>query len=454
MVHIKIKRGLDIPIEGKPKGEVSHLESPQLVALNLDSFDDLKFRILIREGESVKLGQPLVEDKDCPGRFFVSPAGGVVREIRRGLKRRLLDIVIEMSGKEEKERHPILDPAALSREELIERLKLGGLFAKIRQRPFNFLADPQKIPASIFIKALESAPFTPPAELQVEGFELEFQKGLDLLSKLTEGQVHLIYRQGTNCKAFSEAKGVEHHTAEGPHPVSNPSVHIAEIDPILTPEKVVWSLDALTVVAIGYLFMHGEYFISRVVAIAGPGIIEGRTGYFRLREGYPISGMIAGRVKKGHVRFISGNPLTGHMVDADDFLGFDETVFCAIPENTKREFIHFFRPGMEKYTFSKTYLSGHLDHSYRDYFFTTNQHGEHRPFIDSTLYDEVMPLQIPTMQLVKAIMAEDYDLAAELGLLEVDSEDFALPAFVCPSKIEMTEIVKQGLRRYAADTLK
>lgn len=459
MAHIKITRGLDIPIEGKPVGKTNSLVSdgdaaPRQIALNLSSFDEMKFRILVRVDDNVKRGQPLVEDKEIPGRFFASPAGGVVREIRRGVKRRLLDIIIEVSSNEEIEKHPVIHLHDISREELIERLKLGGLFTHIRQRPFNFLADPEKIPECIFIKALESAPFTPPPELQVEGFEKEFQTGLDALVKLTNGSVHLVYRQGTPCKAFSVAKGVHHHTAEGPHPVANASLHIARIAPIRSLENVIWTLDAHAVVSIGYLLMHGEYFIQRIVSIAGPGVIEGRTGYFRLREGYPVSAMLAGKVKKGIVRLISGNPLTGHQVEADDFLGYDDTVFCVIPENTRRELLHFFRLGIDKYTFSKTYLSGHLDNSHRKYGFTTNQHGEHRPFIDSTLYDEVMPLEVPTMQLVKAIMAEDYDLAAALGLLEVDSEDFALPAFVCPSKIEMIEIVRRGLRRYAADYLK
>lgn len=463
MAHIKITEGLDIPIEGDPSGgnglrktsgEIFSLAAPHHIALNLSAFDDMKFKILVRAEESVKLGQPLVEDKDCPGRYFVAPASGAIREIRRGAKRRLLDIVIEASPKEEAVRHPILRLQDISRQELIERLKLAGLFTHIRQRPFNFLANPAKTPDSIFVKALESAPFTPPSELQIEGYEKEFQTGLDALAKLTDGPVHLVYRHGTPCKAFSEAKSVQHHTAEGPHPIANPSVHIARLDPIRHADKVIWTVDARAAVAIGYLLMHGEYFVHRVISIAGPGITEGRTGYFRAREGYPISGLLSGSVKKGLVRLISGNPLTGQQVEPEDYLGYEDTVFCIIPEQTKREFMHFFRLGTDKYTFSKTYLSGHVDNSHREYDFTTSQHGEHRPFIDSTLYDEVMPLNVPTMQLVKAIMAEDYDLAAELGLLEVDSEDFALPAFVCPSKIEMIDIVKRGLRRYAADILK
>lgn len=463
MVDIKITKGLDIPLTGEPAGpikplipggEASPLTHPEQLALNLSGFDELKFKVLVKVDEAVKRGQPLVEDKDSPGRFFASPAGGVVREVRRGLKRRLLDIIIETSKTEEIEDYPPISLERISREELVLHLNRAGIFAHIRQRPFNFLADPQKIPRSIFIKALESAPYTPPAELQVAGYEKEFQAGLDALGKLTKGPIHLVYRQGTPCRAFSEAKGVQKHAAQGPHPVANASLHIERIDPIRSPEDVIWSLDARTVAAIGYFLLHGKVLVSRIISIAGPGFIEERTGYFKIREGFPISSLIAGRLKKGAVRLISGNPLTGHQVEAEDFLGYEDTVLCAIPENTKREFMHFFRLGANKYTFSGAYLSGLVEQKNKKFDFSTNQHGEHRPFIDSSLYDEVMPLNIPTMPLVKAVMAEDYDLAVELGLLEIDSEDFALPSFVCPSKVEMTEIIKNGLRRYANDVLK
>jgi Na+-transporting NADH:ubiquinone oxidoreductase subunit A len=463
MVHIKIKKGLDIPIKGRPRdlhkgyshsSDSTLLQEPSLIGLDLTPFDDVKFRVLVRLEETVKIGQPLVEDKETPGRFFVSPAGGVIREIRRGLKRRLLDIVIETAKHEESEQHPILPLEAMSRKELVERLKLGGVFAHIRQRPFNFLAHPDKVPRSIFVKAIESAPFTPPAEMQVAGYEKEFQYGLDALAKMTDGPVHLVYRTETTAFPLLEAKGVEKHTAEGPHPIANASVHIQHIDPIRSADDIIWTLDARTVVAIGYFLLHGKNLIHRVISVAGPGIIEGREGYFVVREGFPISKLIANRLQRGHVRLISGDPLMGRQVGSEDFLGFYDTAFCAIAENTKREFMHFFRLGAQKYSFSRAYLSGHLDNEHEEYDFTTNQHGEHRPFIDNTLYDDVMPLDVSTIHLVKAVMAEDFDLAADLGLLEVDAEDFALPSFVDPSKIEMNEIIKGGLRRYAATLLK
>lgn len=461
MVHIKISKGLDIPINGKPAGDVKALipsghatqTPPTQVALDLKTFEDVKFRLLVKVGDTVKVGQPLAEDKGCPGRMFVSPAGGVVKDIRRGLKRSLQDIVIEVAPKEEFQEFAPLDPASASREELIQRLLEGGAFATIRSRPFNLLADPSKPPRSLFIKAVESAPLVPPAELQVAGYEKEFAAGLKALTKLTDGPVHLVYRHDTTAKAFKEATGVQKHTVEGPHPVGNPSLHIQHIDPIRSSDDVVWTLSAYDVVAIGFLLTRGRCLVERVISIAGPGVLSDRIGYFKVRSGIPVQQLTAGRIQKGSLRLISGDPLMGKKVSIEDFLGFYDTAFTVVPENVEREFLHFMGLGVDKYSFSRAYLSGHLDNKKREYAFTTNQHGEHRPFIDSSLYDQVMPLEVPTMLLVKAVMAEDFELAETLGLLEVDSEDFALPTFVCPSKMEMTDIIKIGLKQYAKEML-
>ena len=235
MAHIKITKGLDIPLDGKPEGpakpfvpggEVSPLVAPHQIALNLRTFQDLKFKLLVKPDEVVKLGQPLVEDRSTPGRMFIAPAAGVIKEIRRGYKRSLLDIVIIVAQKEEHQEYPKIHVGESSRETLIERMKIGGIFSHIYVRPFNRLADPHKSPRAIFVKALESAPYVPPSEMQVEGHEREFQIGLDALAKLTDGPVNLIYRAGSRQRTFTEARNVQRHTAEGPHPIANPSVHI------------------------------------------------------------------------------------------------------------------------------------------------------------------------------------------------------------------------------------
>lgn len=463
MVNIKISKGLDIPMKGRPSGltanpivpsgQVAPLVAPPQIALNLRAFEEIKFSVLVKVGDVVKIGQPLAEDKELPGRFFVSPASGTIKDIRRGLKRVLQDIVIDVAPKEEFVSFPPLNISQATKEEITERLMTGGGFTLLRSRPFNLLANPNKPPRCIFVKAIESALCVPPAELQVAGHEDAFQAGLSALKKLTDGPVHLVYRKNTPCKAFTEAKDVEKHTAEGPHPIANVSLHIQKIAPIQSVDDVVWIISALDVIAIGYLLTKGRCFIERIVSVAGPGVLANTIGYFKARNGFPIGALIAGRLEKGDLRLISGDPLMGHKVAASDFLGFYHTAFTVVPENTEREFLHFMGLGAGKYSMSRAYLSGHFDNSKREYNFTTSQHGEHRAFIDSTLIDKVMPLDVPTMLLVKAVMAEDFDLADQLGLLEVDSEDFALPTFVCPSKMEMTEIIKGGLRQYAKEVL-
>lgn len=459
MVHINTTKGLDIPLKGRPPylkeiASGTHPQSlvtPSQVGLSFNAFEEIKFRLLVKAGDVVKIGQPLAEDKSTPGRMFVSPAAGTVKEVKRGLKRSLQTIIIDVGKQEESVSFsPLTHP---SKEAIIERLLIGGAFAHIRSRPFNLLADPTKTPRNIFVKAIESAPCVPAAELQVAGYEKEFQAGLDALTKLTTGKVHLVYRKDTTNRAFNEAQNVEKHTAEGPHPISNHSLHIQQIDPVRSVDDQVWTLSALDVVVIGQLLTQGRYHIERIISVAGPGVLHDRIGYFKGRLGYPIGGLIAGRIEKGDLRFISGDPLMGKKISVEDFLGFYHTSFCVVPENTQREFLHFMRLGHDKYSFSKAYLSGHLNNANREYQFTTNQHGEHRAFIDSTLYDEVMPLRVPTMLLVKAVMAEDFELAETLGLLQVDSEDFALPSFVCPSKIEMIDIIGSGLKQYAKEVL-
>lgn len=455
-MEIKTKRGLNIPIKGEPTGKVQTLSangkdiSPKLIALNLDPFEELRFKLHAKDGDVVKKGQPLAEDKLVEGRMFVAPAAGVIKEVRRGLKRRLIDIVIEVSDKEDELTHPQINPQSSSKEDLKKRLMEGGAFAHIRQRPFNLLADPHKEPRDIFIQAVNTSPFAVPSEFHIEGLENAFQAGIDTLAKLTSGKVHLVYPHNSSCKAFTDAKNCEKHTAEGPHPAGNPSVHIHNIAPIQKVEDIVWTLTARDVALVGALVTEGKYLTDRVISIAGPGIIPGQTGYFKVRDGMPIESLIAGRIGKEPTRFISGSVLTGSKVEAEDFLGFNDDGFCAIPESTARELLHFFRLGIDKYSASKAYLSGHLSGD-KKYNFTTSQHGETRGFIIASPYDNVMPMNIPTMLLVKAVMAEDFELAEELGFLEVASEDFALATFVCPSKIEMVDIMKNGANSYAQE---
>ena len=450
-MKIIVKKGLDIPIAGKPVGSPQPSPRAHQIALNLDPFEDTRFKVLVKVGESVKIGQPLVESKAVAGQMFVSPAGGVVAEIRRGLKRRLLDIIINVDEHETYAEYGKLDLNKATREEILDLFMRSGLFPHIRLRPFNLIPHPKFLPRDIFITAFETRPFLPSFEMQVEGNEGYFEEGLRALTKLTSGKVHLVYSEKSTSPAFTQASGVEKHTATGPHPAGSSSVHIHTIAPIRKPDDYVWSLNALDVVVIGKMVSEGRYFTPRIISIAGTGILEGKREFLLGRVGLPIKELIADRLSNQPLRLISGDPLTGTSVDANDFMSFYASGFSAIPENTTREPFHFFKLGKDKYTATRTYLTGHIQPPKEGFSFTTNQHGEERAFIDGAVYDRVMPMRIPTMHLVKAIICEDFELADQLGLLEVVPEDFALPTFICPSKIEMVSIVKQGLQRYAKE---
>lgn len=258
-----------------------------------------------------------------------------------------------------------------------------------------------------------------------------------------------MHGKASSCAAFKEAKDVQKHTTEGPHPVSQPSLHISAIHPIKENTQSVWTLTVHDVIAVGRLLKEGRYEDRRVIAIAGEGIPENKRGYFRIPRGFPIRELIRGRCEDDRARLISGDPLMGTKVECGGYMKFFDSTFCVLPEaEGKRRFCHFIRPGTKSYTSTKTYFRKKDSYS-----FTTLQHGEERAFVDGAIYDRVSPLGIPIMHLVKALLAEDFELAKSLGILGVSPEDFSLPSFICPSKIEMPEIVRQGLRAYAEQYL-
>ena len=408
MANIRIRKGYDIPLQGGPQGELKKWDKQGKVALDLSPFENISLTLLKKVGDEVKIGEPLAIDKGNADRCFVSPASGKVLEILRGEKRRPLSIVIEEDGEFYFEhREP----------DLLKRFLTGGGFTHIRSRPGERLAHPKKMPRSIFVKALETAPFAPSALMQLAGREQWFQKGIDALAQYAP--VHLVAEPGT----FAEVRGGHYHTAVGPHPVSNPSLHISLIDPIRNLSDEVWTLGVQDVIVIGRLAAEGIYERNRVVSVAGEGIEE--RGYYLAPAGFDLS------VLNHQGRLISGDPLMGVQ---QPFLGFFHHTVCSIMDPPEpRTWLHFMRC-----------LTSEV---------TTHQHGEERPFVDGSIYDRVMPLKISTMHLVKALMNHDFDKAMEFGLLEVVSEDFALPTYICPSKIEMVSLVREKLNEFSLQYL-
>lgn len=452
MVHITIKKGLDIPIEGKPFGAVQLFQDSNLVALNLEPYSELKFKLLVKEGDQVALGQPLVEDKNDPLRIGISPSSGTIRSIIRGEKRRLIAITIEKDN----QFHALKTNARACRnlEDVILAISQSGLFLHIRCRPFNRLAGSTDRPRSIFIKAVETAPFSVPPELQTIGYETAFQNGLHALNLLCPNGVNLVFSQNSSSSIFRDAVGVRKHTVYGPHPAGNASVHIEHIDPIQSPQDIVWTCTAWDVVALGRYLETGVPHLQRVISIGGEGIKQAHRGFVKVNIGTQVSDLLTARVEPSDVRIIVGDPLMGRKALDSDFIGACDFQISAIPEaSNDRLMFHFMRLGGERYSASRAYLSGIRKPSSHLYHFTTSQHGEERAFIDGSIYEKVMPLKVLPMQIVKACLANDYERACEYGLLSVVPEDFALCEFICPSKVEMVDIVRKGLQEYAKEII-
>lgn len=439
MAHIKIKKGLNIPLTGTPKvGEVKTIQSTE-AALDFTPFaPTIQPRLLVNVGDMVCIGQPLIEEKGGTKRIWTSPASGVVKEIRRGQKRILHAVIIESTG--EASFHPI---SALNPEEPIQFLQQAGLLSYLWMRPFCLPAHPDKKPRSIFVKAIESAPFTPSAELQLDGRGKQFQLGLNLLSSIVNGQLHLIHSR--NSTAFHSFENVRLHTAEGPHPISNPSLHIQLLDPILTPKDSVWTIDVPGVIAIGQAIETGKLHPYRIISLAGNGILPEHQGYYRIADGADIQSIVSNRLSSQPSRLISGDPLNGMTTTLDSHIGYGHSVVCSILEEQKRSPLHFFRLKNRSFTSSGAYFQN------ANAQVSTRLHGEQRAFIDPNIYDRVMPLQIPTVPLIKALLTGDFETAEILGILEVAPEDFSLPTFICPSKIEMVDIVRNSLYKMASE---
>lgn len=437
---VKITKGLDIPISGHAEKIIKDLSSVSYAVKPTD-FIGVFPKVLIKEGDELKAGTPIFFNKYNERILFTSPVSGKVVEIRRGDKRVLEEIRIESDGKNSYVNFGTADPKHLKRREIIEKLIESGIWPCIRQRPYSVIANPDTLPKAIHIPAFDSAPLAPDYSFIIEGKDKEFQAGLDVVSKLTDGKVHLnIHNKLTKSKVFLEAKNVQINAFSGPHPSGNVSVHIAHTDPV-NKGDVVWYLYPQDVITIGNLFLKGIYDASRVVALAGPEVQK--PVYYRTLTGVSVKNIIQGNVKEDAVRIISGNVLTGRRISNDGYLGFYHNQVTVIPEGNYHEFLGWALPGLDKYSFSRAFFAWLIRSN--KYQFDTNLHGGHRAFVMTGKYEQVFPFDIFPMHLIKACMISDIDLMEGLGIYEVDEEDFALCEFIDTSKTEMQSIIRQGL---------
>jgi Na+-transporting NADH:ubiquinone oxidoreductase subunit A len=434
-----IKKGRDIKLKGAAQKQIKDISLPKTVAIQPPDFKGLKPRLVAKLDDIVKVGSTVIIDKVNEAIKILSPVSGKVVAVNRGDKRALLEVVIESDGSQEKIEFAKYDQTNLKRQDVINGLIEGGLFATIRQRPFSKFAHQENVPKSIFVHATNTEPLAADADVVLEGQEDKFQKGLDLLKILTEGDVHLCVSQDAKSKALTEAKNVSIQKFAGPHPAGNVSTHIFHVDPI-NKGDIVWYIEAQDVVRIASLFLEGTYPTERIVAVTGDGAKDNY--YAKTILGAPLSALLEGSDLEGK-RCLTGSILTGRIVGKTGFVGFYDSQIMIMDEGGDRELLGWMLPGVNKHTFSKTFISSFLPE--KENSLKANEFGGHRAIVLNNLYDQYVPLDIMTYFLIKAVYCGDLDEAEKLGILECDEEDFALATFACPSKFDVGAIVRDGL---------
>ena len=438
---VKIRKGLNIKLKGKAEKVYVDVPISETVAVKPTDFTNLRVKLLCQVGDEVKAGTALFCDKDNDKVVFTSPVSGEVVEVKRGDKRKILEIKVLADKEIMYEPFKQANPADLSREEIIEWMLKSGTWPLVRQRPFEIIANPEDIPKAIFISAFNSAPLAPDNDFILHGHGEEFQAGLDAVGKLSGGKVHLnINASATASKVFTNSTGVQINKISGPHPAGNVGVQIHHIDAVNKGE-VVWHLSPQDVLMVGRLFIGGKYDASRVVALTGSEVKK--TRYHKTIIGTSIKNMIADNIEGDNVRYISGNVLTGTQIDADGYLGFYDAQVTVIPEGNESRFLGWLAPGFDKFSLSRTFFSWLTPE--KEYSLNSNMNGESRAYVVTGQYEQVLPMDIYPVQMLKSIMIGDVEQLEKLGIYEVAEEDFALCEYVCTSKVEVQDLIRQGL---------
>ncbi|UII32679.1 Na(+)-translocating NADH-quinone reductase subunit A [Fulvivirga ulvae] len=444
---IKLKKGFDINLAGKAEKKIVEVEQPETFAYKPSSFHGiLRPKLKVKEGDTVKAGTPILFDKKNDKVLHVAPVSGEIVEIRRGEKRKLLEVVI-LADKtieyEAFEKHTVSDINGLSRENIVDQMLGGGVWPNLVQRPYGVIADPSETPKSIFISAFDTHPLAPDYDLIFKGQEQYFQAGIDILKKLTPGAVHVnVNADAEVSPMFAHIKNVELNKFSGPHPAGNVGVQIHHLDPI-NKGDVVWTINPFGVIQIGKLFLEGKYDASRIIAVAGSEVKSPQ--YYKTYTGASIKRFVEGNLKNDHVRFVSGNALTGRRVAADGHLGFFDNLLTVLPEGDKYELFGWIKPTTQKLSFQRAFGLFSFLFPNKEYALDTNVKGEPRAFVQTGIFEKVTPMDILPTYLLKAILAEDFDDMESLGIYEIIEEDLALCEFIDVSKHDIQDIVREGL---------
>ncbi len=454
-----IRKGLDLPITGEPAQEIDETPTKATrVAVIADDFPGMRPRMFVTEGDTVKRGQPLFEDRKNAGVLYTSPGAGRVIGVNRGKKRALQSVVIHLS-EGERSGSPGEDeiaklgtftgkaPAELSGDELQELLLESGLWTTLRKRPFSKVPAPGTRPFALFVNAMDTNPLSARPEPIVEERREDFDAGLVALGKLTDGKTYLCVAPGSSIATGGSAD-VSVEEFAGPHPAGTTGVHMHTVAPVHRAREC-WSIGYQDVLAVGQLVRTGEVDIRRVVALAGPPMAKPRL--VRTRQGAALDELIAAGDLKGDpgpddYRLISGSVLSGKRAsdNAFGFLGRYHVQVSVLSEDRERVFLGWLGPGGDKYSTIPTFISKFLGGG-RKFDFTTTTHGSPRAMVPIGMYERVMPMDILPTFLLRSLIVGDVEQAEKLGALELDEEDLALCTFVCPGKTNYGPILRANL---------
>jgi len=440
---IKIRKGADIRLVGEAQLMIDQADTADVYALCPPNFHGLVPKLCVKAGEQVKAGEPLFFDKSNDKIMFCSPVSGEVAEVIRGEKRRILEVRVLADRSNDYKDMGAVKPSSLKLDDLKAKMLEAGLWPFMRQRPYDIVADPNEQPKAIFISGFDSAPLAPDTDFVMKDKMTDFQAGIDALKVLADDKkVHLSYKKGNT--VLKATQGVELHEVDGPHPAGNVGVQIHHINPINKGE-VVWYVNYQDVANIGRVLTSGKFDVHRAVAFTGANMNDAK--YFNVRIGASLKKELASQVVMDNTRIISGNVLTGVTIANDGFLGYYDQQVTAIPEGNEPLFMltkGWLSLGFDKFSLSKSYPTWILPKN-KKFNLTTNSNGEERAFVVSGQYEKVFPFDIYPVQLVKSILVNDIDRMEQLGIYEVGPEDFALCEYVCTSKIDVQNIVRNGL---------
>lgn len=438
---IKIKRGYNLKLVGEAKPEFGETPQAETYALKPTDFKDIIPKLILREGAEVKAGDAIFMDKDRPDIKFCAPVSGEITEVRRGEKRKILEIVILADKEVKYTDFGKADPNALEREVVIEKMLESGAWPLIIERPFGVVANPKNQPKHIFVTGINSSPLAADVNQIVSGEETNVQAGLDALAKLTDGKVYLSL-DGDNkpSDTLTSAKNVEVVYFKGAHPKGNVGVQIHHLSP-MNKGEVAFTLNISDVIIIGRLFNTGKLDMTRTIAATGSELKAPK--YYKIISGANLKNLFAEQVKSEHNRYVSGNVLTGTSIAKDGYLGFYSTEITVLPEGDEPEFLGWILPGLDKFSLSRTFWTWLMPK--KKYELDTAMHGEERAFVMTGIFERVFPFDIFPVQLIKSIMVQDIEKMEQLGIYEVIEEDFALCEVIDPSKLPVQEIVRDGL---------